>query len=81
MDKPYKGIRGQQIARKVVVEGIRPNVPTHIPSSLQEIMPKMWAKNAALRPHFPKVEDAIKLAMTEINLDDGVDVNKVFCKK
>ena len=26
MDKPYKGIRGQQIARKVVVDGIRPKV-------------------------------------------------------
>ena len=41
MDKPYKGIRGQQIARKVVVEGVRPNVPTHVPTALQDIMPRM----------------------------------------
>jgi hypothetical protein len=81
MDKPYKGIRGQQIARKVVVEGVRPNVPTHIPIALQDIMPRMWASDASGRPHFPEIEAAIKLAMTQINLEAGVDVNKPFVAK
>ena len=80
MDKPYKGIRGQKIARKVVVEGFRPKVPTHVPTSIQTIMPRMWDKDTTKRPQFPEIEAAIKLSMTEINLDHGVDVTKVFVR-
>ena len=81
MDKPYKGIRGQQIARKVVVEGVRPKVPTHIPIALQDIMPKMWNKDSTKRPSFVEIEKAIKIAMTQINLDTCVDVTKKWVKE
>ena len=67
--------------RKVVVDGVRPKIPNHIPYCLQELMPKMWNKDSSVRPHFPEIEIAVKMAMEDVNLDSGVDVNQKFVPK
>ena len=58
------------------VDGIRPKVPTHIPLLMQKIMPLMWSKDVKKRPQFPEIESCLKISMTKINLDSGVDLNK-----
>ena len=78
MEKPYKGIKVAKIPRRVTKEGLRPRVPTHIPPVLQALLPRMWHKDAEKRPRFPEIEAEIAKAMEQVNLDAGVDVNKVW---
>ena len=50
---------------------------------MQKIMPLMWSKDVKKRPQFPEIESCLKISMTKINLDSGVDLNKkvVKCRK
>ena len=44
-------------------------------------MPLMWSKDVKKRPQFPEIESCLKISMTKINLDSGVDLNKKVVQK
>ena len=54
-DEPYSGEGGIQIAYAAAEQGLRPDVPDHIPSKYAELMKECWADSPHDRPGFGQI--------------------------
>ncbi|KNC54024.1 TKL protein kinase, partial [Thecamonas trahens ATCC 50062] len=63
--QPYKGMSPMVVARKVVQEGLRPEVPAKTPQAWHALMEACWAEEPDNRPDFQLILRTIDAMMTQ----------------
>ena len=51
--QPYPGKNQQEITLAVVIEGLRPEIPSHYPAEYAELLRQCWLQDYNKRPSFP----------------------------
>ncbi|KNC50320.1 TKL protein kinase [Thecamonas trahens ATCC 50062] len=60
-DDPFPGLTPMQVAWRVVMQGERPEIPAHTPSSLTQLIERCWAASADDRPDFTVIVRELSL--------------------
>jgi hypothetical protein len=76
---PYWDSKNKDCLRCVVMEDLRPTVPTGVPESFIDLMQRCWAKKAADRPSFQEIVDEFKTGTVFLRGADQNEIRK-YCE-
>ena len=62
---PYAGLSGIQAALAVMHRGLRPDIPSHTPAPLAQLIQECWQPLPAARPGFAEIVQRLEIMQSD----------------
>lgn len=70
----YEGLSAQQVAQRVVQEGLRPRFPQNTPACYKVLASACWAQASSARPHFEDVLESLNNILKLLDAGELPDI-------